>query len=379
MFELSREFRLIEHEVCYTIANLDSMIFDEQLDYIEVSSKPENNGPLVSRMLKALVIGQQRDIPVIFNRNAQVFDSDNLPKKFEVGLFTSGTTGAPKLIFHSIGSLLPKNSKSHSEQTRWLLCYHPMSFAGLQVILQTVVSGDTLVSNVDANIKQKAKLASDYMINAISATPSMFRAMLLAWGDSLPNFKLISLGGEIATQSILDDIKKFFPKVALRHIYATTEAGVVFTVKDGLAGFPKSWLNQYLNGWQLKATHTLILNKEGLQLDTGDSIIERGDRILFNGRLDNLINVGGVKVNLEILEQKIIALEHIIDARVFAKANPITGALVCVELCAKDPQLARAELDTFSYQLEPAAKPRIIIFSEQITLTDAGKKQRTIK
>ncbi|SUI75999.1 AMP-binding protein [Shewanella morhuae] len=378
MFKLNADFKLIEHDVCYKLTSLGPLAIDEQLNYIQLNCQLENNGPLVSKMLKAMIIGQQQDIPVIFNRNGQAFDCEDVPNTFKIGLFTSGTTGTPKLIFHSIDSLLPKNSKTYTESTRWLLCYNPMSFAGIQVILQAIVSNDTLIANVDANIRQKADIALNNKVNAISATPSMFRAMLLAWGKNFPKLKLISLGGEIATQSILDDIKTYFPKAALRHIYATTETGVIFTVKDGLAGFPKSWTNQSFNGWQLKIAQSLILKKDHLQLDTGDNIIETEDRFLFSGRQDNLVNVGGVKVNLEALEHQIIALEGISDARVFAKANPITGSLVCIELCAQDQILARASLDAYSHNLESAAKPRIIIFAEQITLTDAGKKQRTI-
>jgi acyl-coenzyme A synthetase/AMP-(fatty) acid ligase len=254
-----------------------------------------------------------------------------------------------------------------------------MSFAGLQVILQAIVSKDMLIADVDANLQHKAALAIKYSVNAISATPSMMRALLLSWHAKLPPLAIISLGGETADQFTLDALKLQCPNAKVRHIYATTEAGVIFSVKDGLAGFPRTWLKHEFNGWHLTAANTLHLTRAKESIDTGDCIALTDDRVLFIGREDNLVNVGGVKVNLETLEQKIIALAEIVDARVYAKANPITGALICVELCADDQQMAKEALKQLSAQLEPAARPRIITFTDQICLSATGKKQRSIQ
>ncbi|MGL4473350.1 MAG: hypothetical protein ACRCT7_02660, partial [Shewanella sp.] len=172
---------------------------------------------------------------------------------------------------------------------------------------------------------------------------------------------------------------------------------VVFTVKDRRAGFPRAWLENAANasatcdnsngatrrhithGWQLIAGSTLRLTKGQVEIDTGDCIDITQDRVLFTGRIDNLVNVGGVKVNLEALEHQIMQLPEISDARVYAKANPITGALVCVELCAFDQPLAAKALNELCLQLEPAARPRIITFSDNISLSSAGKKQRFLQ
>lgn len=89
---------------------------------------------------------------------------------------------------------------------------------------------------------------------------------MLSWTKQLPPLKTITLGGEIATQAILDTLKNTFPDAKLRHIYATTEAGVVFTVKDGIAGFPLEWRNSHLNGWELTFDESLVLHKKISQL-----------------------------------------------------------------------------------------------------------------
>ena len=52
----------------------------------------------------------------------------------------------------------------------------------------------------------------------------------------------ITLGGEIATQTTIDNLRRSFKSAKIVHIYASTEAGVGFTVRDERAGFPVEYL-----------------------------------------------------------------------------------------------------------------------------------------
>jgi len=379
MFSSGGAFKLIEQEQLFTADHFlpQKPIADDR--YIELDGENENQqAEIVANMLQAISHGAAANIPVIFNRTSQTFEHLEIPTEFCIGLFTSGTTGPPKLIFHSFDKLLPENRKNKKNISRWLLCYHPMSYAGLQVILQAVVANDTLVVDVSADVKQKASLAIQSQITAISATPSFMRALLLCWRETMPVLELITLGGEIVDQATLDAVIQCFPDAAVRHIYATTEAGVVFSVKDGNAGFPKRWLDKSFNGWQLQGKDTLILANQARQIDTGDCIEITNDRVIFIGRKDNVVNVGGVKVNLEDIEQQIINLDEVSDARVFVKANPITGALVCAEICALNESLAKQAMRHLCQNLVAVARPRIVTYCEQLTLTQAGKKQRCL-
>ncbi|MBO1256012.1 acyl--CoA ligase [Alteromonas sp. 5E99-2] len=349
------------------------------MEYIELSGTTHNRKQsLVAQMLQAIVDGIAADIPVIFNRSGQTMDIEELPAEFCIGLFTSGTTGPAKLVFHVLHDLMPTNKRKSEAASCWLLCYHPMSYAGLQVILQAIAASDVLVADVNANVTQKAQLAIEQQVTALSATPSFMRALLLCWKKTKPLVRLVSLGGEIADQGTLDAVKLNFPDAALRHIYATTESGVVFTVKDGLAGFPKTWLREAFSGWCMQLKDTLILVNGKGYIDTGDCVAVTEDRVLFTGRKDNIVNVGGAKVNLEDIEQQLINLEHVKDARVFVKANPITGALVCAEICSSETELAKHAVNSFCPHLLAEARPRIITYCEQLTLTSAGKKQRCL-
>lgn len=384
MFGLdSDSFCLIEADQQWRLRDIANAVASQQTiakqSYIEVLMTENRAGTgTVSQMLIALYAAYKQQIPVIFNRSATQIKPTELPEGFSVGLQTSGTTGAAKLIFHRWASLKPKQVQS-GKHSRWLLCYHPMSFAGLQVILQALLSGDTLIAATVADIKEKAQLAIEQRVTCLSLTPSFFRAMAMCWQKQTPKLKRITFGGEICEQSTLDLCHQLFPDAEIRHIYALTEAGIVFSVKDGKAGFPASWLGQSCDGWTLQLQdQQLCLSRDAQFIFTGDNIRQEQGRCFFSGRMDNIVNVGGHKVDIEHLERCLLQLPAVLDARVYAKKNPITGYIIAAEILSQDQESSREALQAFNHTLSTAERPRLIQFVDAITLSPTGKKQRVM-
>ena len=63
-------------------------------------------------------------------------------------IVTSGTTGTPKMVAHTLGSLsrTTKQFSDSARQARWGLLYDYTRFAGLQVVLQALLSGAVLIT-----------------------------------------------------------------------------------------------------------------------------------------------------------------------------------------------------------------------------------------
>jgi len=96
---------------------------------------------------------------------------------------TSGTTSTPKLVSHDLASLTRslKTDSSVGSRLRWGLLYDPTRFAGLQTLLQGLCGGSTLIqprSLVDPAVIVEG--LSQCRCNALSATPSMWRRLLMA-------------------------------------------------------------------------------------------------------------------------------------------------------------------------------------------------------
>lgn len=264
-------------------------------------------------------------------------------------LFTSGTTGAPKRISHSTASLCASiRISDHLKHLRWGLCYQADRFAGLQVILQSILSGSTLVDCAHGDIESRLSIMQALAVSAVSATPSLWRQFALSpLLDKIP-LQYITLGGEIADEALLALLDTRFPNTNIYHIYASTEAGVGFAVSDKKAGFPKIWIDSGINGNHLKIDEDQQLwikpavprrqQSENVDYDsqgyinTLDNVEVTNDRVMFKGRGNGAINVGGHKVFPEKVEQVLLLSSLVSQARVYGKNNSMLGQVVAADI-----------------------------------------------
>jgi len=314
---------------------------------------------------------------------------------FAVLMPTSGTAGDPKLVRHNFIRLIGRIRGTGGEAARWLLTYEPTAFGGLQVILTAIAAGATLITTPAGGVSDLARLIAEQAPTHVSATPSFWRSLLLALPEP-PPLQVITLGGETADQSLLDRLAALFPAAHITHLYASTEAGALFTVRDRRAGFPAAWLESGADGVSLRIRNGTLetkspramlnyasgqdmpVTKDGW-LITGDLVEIQGDRVLFTGRSDGVVNVGGVKVLPEKIEHFLLALPGVCDAAVIAASNPVTGALLTAQIVATpntDREALRATIIERLGCLAPAERPRVIDFVDTFTLAGSGKKLR---
>ena len=300
-------------------------------------------------------------------------------------LFTSGTTGQPKKIKHSLQNLL-RNIKINENQKNlvWGFAYNPTHMAGLQVFLQAIVNGNSLVNifnNSRVEIFEKIK---KYSITNISATPTFYR-LLLPIEETYPTVKRITLGGEKSDEKLLDNIQKLFPEAKINNVYASTEAGAIFSahreffkIKSHLENLIKVVENElYLHQSLLGKSDELDEIKDFYA--TGDLIewIDENQKIFkFVSRKNELINVGGYKVNPNEVEEILLQNSKIKDAKVFGKPNAVLGNILSAEIVVfENQELEEAEIRNYlEDKLQNYKIPRRISFVEEIGLTRTGKK-----
>jgi acyl-CoA synthetase (AMP-forming)/AMP-acid ligase II len=313
-------------------------------------------------------------------------------------LTTSGTTGTPKLVAHGLASLTrtTRTDPTRSAGQVWGLLYDYTRFAGLQVLLQSLLSGACLaVADPKAPLAAQLAFLAASGVTHLSATPTLWRKILMTPGaEDLP-LRQITLGGEIADEAILQSLSRHFPKARLSHIFASTEAGVGFSVTDRQAGFPAQYLTEPPSGIGLRIIEGRLqvrndqvrpdylggqgaLARDGW-VDTGDAVDQIGDRVLFKGRANGVINVGGNKVHPEEVERALLSHPDVVMARVYAKSNPITGALVMADVVAGPtaPESLSRDLQTYLRpRLERHMIPARIRITEPFDINVAGKIKR---
>lgn len=313
---------------------------------------------------------------------------------------TSGTTGKPKLVEHSLYSLT-KTSTNNKEKGRnqvWGLLYGFTRFAGLQVVLQSLLNGSTLVApDVHCSLGEKLSMLSKYNCTHLSATPTMWRQISMNPLSKNLSLKQITLGGEISDDKILGGLNKSYPSAYVTHIYASTEAGVGFSVKDGKSGFPAIYLSNPPNGIDIKVVGGRLwirndhvgdkylgndknVSEDGW-VDTGDNVSVNKDRVHFLGRDNGVINVGGNKVHPETVESALLSHPMVDDAKVYAKKNPIMGALVVADIIVRDQGIENKEVireikEFLSNKLESFMVPAIVKIVNEFDVNSAGKVTR---
>ena len=332
---------------------------------------------------------------------SQASEQDS-PKSFDTEWIipTSGTTGTPKLYAHHLSSLSKstKQNQQVGQQLAWGLLYDPFRFAGIQVVLQALLGGSTLVLAKRRN--ELADSIEDFVrakVNAISATPTLFRKLLTFPAADRLSLRQLTLGGEVADQAILTALRKRYPESKVVHIYAATEAGVGFSVTDGLAGFPADYVDSGTpTGCELAVDDSgeLLLKMSGRApqllgqlasgdwVSTGDCVERVDDRYFFLGRKNGSINVGGNKVMPEQIEAVIRELADVVDVKVMGRANPITGQIVQAMVVpvseSLDQQILKQQiLENCQKSLEPYQVPGIIQFVDELQLTSSGKVCRS--
>jgi acyl-CoA synthetase (AMP-forming)/AMP-acid ligase II len=317
-----------------------------------------------------------------------------------VHMMTSGTTGRPKVAVHSLESLLSRVRGAASfpanREGKWLLTYQPTGFAGVQVILTAVLSRGLIVVPEQRTPAGFYEAARRHKVTQVSATPTFWRSLLMVAEPGTLVLRQITLGGEAADQATLDRLKAAFPESRITHIYASTEAGVVFAVHDGFEGFPKAWLEQPNQGAELRIrdgflqikTKNLMSGYASSEqnqpllddgwLSTADRCEIRGDRVYVLGRQDSTINVGGSKVYPLAVETFLLGLPGVAEARVFGVKNPVSGALVAAEVvlrAGEDPEQAKPRILTACREgLAGYQVPRIFKIVDSIKVAASGKK-----
>src|SRR4030095_2056205 len=92
---------------------------------------------------------------------------------------TSGTTGEPKLVSHTLASLCRtvKSRSDAAESLIWGLLYEPTRFAGLQVLLQALGGRGSVIVPARTQLADDVELLARLGCTALSATPRFWRKL----------------------------------------------------------------------------------------------------------------------------------------------------------------------------------------------------------
>ena len=258
--------------------------------------------------------------------------------------------------------------------------------AGLQVFFQAFENQNTLVNVFNMQRSEVYQKIVEYQITHISATPTFYR-LLLPFEDSYLSVQRVTLGGEKSDNHLYENIRKIFPNAKINNVYASTEAGSLFAAKGDCFQIPEKIRDKFTVVDDELLIHRSLLGKsdsfkfDGDYYHSGDLIewVNKEDGIFkFKSRKNELINVGGYKVNPGEVEDAINAMDGVKQALVYGRAYSILGNVLIAEVQIEEG-CTLTDLDirkTLKEQLQDFKIPRKIKFVEAFSLTRTGKLKR---
>lgn len=332
----------------------------------------------------------------ITKKNKKVENYEHLSKiieanknNWQVTMYTSGTTGRPKKVVHQLSTLIRmvKTSNKFSDNI-WAFCYNPTHFAGIQVFFQSLLNMNTMIYIFDSNQKEIYEVLAKSNITNISATPTFYRTNIYNLKDSFNSVKYATLGGEKFDMELAERLRIVFPNAKIRNIYASTEAGSIFS-SDSDYFIINEKNRKYI---RIDATGELLIKEELLgqseNFDVADGWYHTGDivelieenRFKFISRNTEMINVGGYKVNPNEVEEEIKKIEGVVDVLVFGRENKLMGNVLIAEVVkiadGDEKELENMIISNLNTSLQKWKIPRIIKFVEKLGKTRTGKKVR---
>jgi acyl-coenzyme A synthetase/AMP-(fatty) acid ligase len=369
--------------------HLAAVVTNAEIDAV-ITDRPAVDGPGIA--LRATIATEPSPADIAVRERCRT----------EWVLLTSGTTGTPKMLVHTLAGLAGAIRTTQNVGTVWGTYYDIRRYGGLQIFFRSVLGGGSLVvGSVDEPIGDYLTRLARHHATHVLGTPSHWRRALMSpvARQISPNY--VRLSGEVADQAILDALRAFYPQAKITHAFASTESGVGFEVTDGLEGFPESVLGihgdveiRVVDGsLRFRSPRTAsryaghdaaaLMDTDGF-VDTGDMVERRGGRYYFLGRRSGVINVGGLKVHPEEVEGVINRHPAVRMSLVRGKRNPITGAIVVADVVLKSPdgtaipeaECRREILELCREKLPQHKVPAMISFVSALGVAPAGKLAR---
>ncbi len=122
------------------------------------------------------------------------------------------------------------------------------------------------------------------------------------------------------------------------------------------------------------------------QIETRDVVTLHPDGIAWLGRIDNVINSGGIKIHPEVLEQKIAALPAVrqwkasreLEFYIVGVPDPLFGETVSLVYTARGPIPPDRWDRVLRPALAPYERPRRFFFKSSLSYTTTGKIIRSL-
>lgn len=311
---------------------------------------------------------------------------DEVPDNLALIVESSGSTGAPKRIRLSRQALLASAAAADSVlggPGQWLLTLPINYVAGSNVLVRSLVAEQQpVLMNTQLPFTPDAFARAAGMMTGerrfVSVVPVQLQRLVNTAGidsyllEKLRRFDAILVGGQAADATVLEKARDLGLKVVRSYGSAETAGGCVY---DGL---PLPGVSLRINeGGRVQISSPTLA--EGMAdeagwyttTDLGHLDPETG-RLSITGRVNRVINSGGLKVSLDRIEEAVRDIGGVVEAAAIAVTDAEWGERAAV-IYVGSPEVADYIAADALSQLGVAAKPVRVIRVDSLPRLTSGK------
>lgn len=288
---------------------------------------------------------------------------------------TSGSTGTPKTI--KLQKIHVQNSAKATvkyfnlnEGTRALLCLPSEYIAGKMMLVRAMISGwDLYTTSPEKNPLENFEKEFDFT----AMVPYQVHHSL----SQLHKVKKLIVGGGAVSKNLEHQIQQLEINVFATYGMTETISHIAIRRLNGnnrspvYSALPRVKFSQNENGC-LQISAPTISEEMVVTNDVVDLLSATSFKLL--GRIDNVINSGGVKIHPEIVEEK---LAKYIQEPFFitSEKDEVLGERVILVIECQD-DIDFASFSSAFNELSPYEKPKRILTSLKFVYTETGKIRR---
>ena len=323
-------------------------------------------------------------------------------------IFTSGTTGEPKGVALTHKQVLDATKHiaeqvGNDEHDRELLLMPLCHSFALGRMRSALLVGTRLVIGYPLNrLKQVFKAFDLHNITGFGIVPAAWDFITLMSKDKIANYapqlKYIELGSAVLSMENKQHMRRLFPTTHLVMHYGLTEVSRAIFSRfhhdpDDAMGCIRSGANVRIldpNGvlvtdgtegeialqspWMLSAYLDLPELNQSVFSDgyfkTGDLGVVENNYLYLRGRLKEIINVGGKKVNPADIEKVLLQHTDITDCACVAYMDPVIGEVVKAFIVISDIANTESQLTADARQAPVEPVSQALVKSIQSFLQD---------
>jgi len=340
--------------------------------------------------------------PHAMNEAPQIPDG-RLPDGLALAIGTSGSTGRPKLAMLTGDALRASADSTHERlggRGQWLLAMPAHHIAGIQVLVRSLVAGTTPVAmdleggfTADAFVRASTEIASAARAYTALVPTQLVRLLARTDGrEALTRYAAVLVGGAATPSGVLAEARNAGVRVVTTYGMSETAGGCVYDgrpldvslvqLEDGgrieLGG--ATLAGGYLDEPALSATAFVVDDSARRWFRTDDvGHFDPEGALIVDGRIDDLINTGGLTVAPRLVEEALAQLDIVAEAVVVASPDPEWGQVVSAAIvvtAGSSPPTLDDVRDRLRGILPSHALPRRLVTLPELPLRGPGKHDR---